>query len=180
MLAGNVYQNETAPISNHTQKQSKKWPLLNVPALPSTALTCESPRVWLLTRARGTGHRYRSLAAPGMGPSSWGPVVPQGACTPPRVWVLGPLLPLQGEENSTFQTEHINRHLSQLPQQSQTPSHSPTGGAATGAAPDLFHGPDILSPLTRMISPSSPTSSFSYSSSSFSSLAKRGPHQQYS
>lgn len=53
--------------------------------------------------------------------------------------------------------------------------HSPTGAAAAaaaggGAAPDLFQGPDTLSPLTRIISPSSPTSSFSYSSSSFSSL----------
>lgn len=48
--------------------------------------------------------------------------------------------------------------------------HSPTGAAAGGGAPDLFQGPDTLSPLTRMISPSSPTSSFSYSSSSFSSL----------
>lgn len=48
--------------------------------------------------------------------------------------------------------------------------YPPTGAAGGGAAPDLFQGPDTLSPLTRMISPSSPTSSFSYSSSSFSSL----------
>lgn len=48
--------------------------------------------------------------------------------------------------------------------------YPPTGAAGAGAAPDLFQGPDTLSPLTRMISPSSPTSSFSYSSSSFSSL----------
>lgn len=74
------------------------------------------------------------------------------------------------EKNILYKMGHLVTNMTAVISRYITADDSPMDGAGGGGAPDLFQGPDTLSPLTRMISPSSPTSSFSYSSSSRSSL----------